>query len=44
MKKYFLGIDVGTFESKGVLIDEKCKIIAEHAVKHELENPKPNYL
>jgi xylulokinase len=43
MKRYFLGIDVGTYESKGVLIDENCQIIAEHTVKHELENPKPNY-
>lgn len=43
MKKYFLGIDVGTYESKGVLIDDNCQIVADQAVKHELENPKPNY-
>ena len=43
MKKYFLGIDVGTYESKGVLIDEDCQIVADQAVKHELENPRPNY-
>ncbi|MDR3576087.1 MAG: FGGY-family carbohydrate kinase [Anaerolineaceae bacterium] len=43
MKKYFLGIDIGTFESKGVLIDEDCQIVADHAIKHDLENPKPNY-
>lgn len=41
--KYFIGIDVGTFETKGVLIDENCRIVADHAVKHELENPRPNY-
>jgi xylulokinase len=41
--KYFLGIDVGTYESKGALIDENCQIIADYAVKHELENPKPNH-
>jgi xylulokinase len=43
MTKYYLGIDVGTYESKGVLIDENCQILADHAVKHELENPKPNH-
>ena len=43
MTKYFLGIDVGTYESKGVLIDENCQIMAELAVKHDLENPRPNH-
>lgn len=43
MTKYFLGIDVGTYESKGVLIEENCRISAELAVRHELENPKPNH-
>jgi xylulokinase len=43
MMKYFMGIDVGTYESKGALIDENCRIIADYAVKHELENPKPNH-
>ncbi len=43
MTHYFLGIDVGTYESKGVLIDENCRIKAEMAVKHDLENPKPNH-
>ncbi len=41
--KYFLGIDVGTYESKGVLVDEKGKIISSKSISHELENPKPNY-
>lgn len=43
MTKYFLGIDVGTYESKGVLINEKCDIVAHHAIKHDLETPRPNY-
>ena len=42
-KAYFMGIDTGTFESKGVIIDEQCNIIATHAVSHGMENPKPNY-
>lgn len=40
MKKYFMGIDVGTTESKGVLTDEMCRVIASAATEHDLENPK----
>lgn len=43
MKKYFLGIDIGTFESKGVLLDEEYKICASHTEKHTMDNPKLNY-
>jgi len=43
MKKVYLGIDVGTYESKGVLIDEDCRLVAQCAVKHGLENPQPNF-
>lgn len=44
MKKYYLGIDIGTFESKGVLIDdESFRIVASHAVAHGMENPHPNH-
>ncbi|MFV0361833.1 MAG: FGGY-family carbohydrate kinase [Suipraeoptans sp.] len=42
-KSYFMGIDTGTFESKGVIIDQDCNIIAVHAAKHGMENPKPNH-
>lgn len=42
-KAYFMGIDTGTFESKGVIIDDQCNIIVSHAVAHDTENPKPNY-
>lgn len=41
--KYFMGIDTGTFESKGVIIDSKGHVIAQHACAHGMENPKPNY-
>lgn len=40
---YFMGIDIGTFESKGVLINAECEIIATHATPHGMENPQPNY-
>lgn len=43
MSQYFMGIDIGTFESKGVLVDESAKVIAYHAVPHLMEVPKPGY-
>lgn len=43
MEKYFMGIDIGTNESKGVLIDEQCRIITKAVTSHGVENPKPNY-
>ena len=43
MAKYYLGVDVGTFETKGVLIDEKFQVVEETGAKHGMENPKPNY-
>ena len=41
--KYFMGIDIGTFESKGAIVDENGKIIATHACPHQMESPKPGY-
>ena len=29
MKRYFLGIDIGTFESRGILIDESFRVAAD---------------
>ena len=43
MSKYFMGIDIGTFESKGTLVDENARIIAYHACPHEMEVPQPGY-
>lgn len=40
---YFMGIDTGTNSSKGVLIDGKGCIIAQHSTEHAMENPRPNY-
>lgn len=42
-KQYYMGIDVGTNESKGVLIDGECRILCSETVSHGVENPKPNY-
>lgn len=41
--KYFLGVDIGTFESKGVLIDELGQIIARASKSHEMMVPHPGY-
>jgi xylulokinase len=43
MQKYFLGVDVGTYESKGVLLNSACEVVADAAVRHGLENPQPGY-
>ena len=40
---YFLGIDIGTYESKGVLINQNYEMVVSHSEKHELENPKPGF-
>lgn len=40
---YFLGIDIGTYESKGVLIDAQYNVVASTVEKHGLDNPKANY-
>ena len=41
--KFFMGIDVGTYSSKGVIIDEQCRIIASHQITHNVMNPRPGY-
>lgn len=43
MTEYFMGIDIGTNESKGVIIDSSCNVICTAVTSHELENPRPNY-
>lgn len=40
---YFMGIDTGTFESKGVLVDGTFNVIAVSAHPHGMENPKPGH-
>ena len=38
-----MGIDVGTYESKGVIINDKAEVVCSAATPHGLENPKPHY-
>ena len=41
--KYYMGIDIGTFGSKGTLVDENANIVAQKSLNHEMEIPKPGY-
>lgn len=41
--KYYLGIDIGTFESKGVLVDEAGRIVASAARPHKMLVPQPGW-
>lgn len=43
MKSYFMGIDIGTYESKGVIIDDNAAVVACAAIPHKMECPKPGY-
>ena len=43
MKRYYLGVDTGTCESKGVLVDESYAVAASASQSHVIENPRPNY-
>ncbi len=40
---YTLGIDIGTFESKGVIVDHQGNIIATSTAPHELIVPQPGW-
>lgn len=41
--KYYMGIDIGSFESKGMLIDQKGTVIAVHSEAHVMETIQPGY-
>lgn len=40
---HYLGIDIGTFESKGVLVDGDGRIVASAAKPHKLIVPQPGW-
>lgn len=40
---YTLGVDIGTFESKGVLADAEGRIVASAAEPHEMIVPRPGW-
>jgi xylulokinase len=39
--KHYLGIDIGTFESKGVLVEEGGRIVASASKPHKMIVPEP---
>lgn len=43
MKRYFMGVDIGTFESRGMLLDETFRVVADDSVPHSMSNPKPGW-
>ncbi|MBX9455160.1 MAG: FGGY-family carbohydrate kinase [Rhizobium sp.] len=43
MTGYYLGIDIGTFESKGVLVDEAGEIVAQASRPHKMLVPQAGW-
>ena len=43
MAELLLGIDVGTYSSKGVLVQPDGKVLKTHVVEHEMEIPHPGW-
>ena len=39
-----LGVDIGTSSSKGVLVDDRGRILATATVAHEVSRPKPGFV
>ena len=43
-QNYLLGVDIGTYSSKGVLVDaDNGEVLASHMVEHGLSMPKPGW-
>jgi len=41
--KYLIGVDIGTYSSKGVIVDREGRVVADHVVQHRMEMPQPGY-
>lgn len=41
--KYYLGVDVGTYETKGVLVDRRGEIVAAAARGHRMQVPRAGW-
>jgi len=41
--KHYLGVDIGTFETKGVLVDETGQVVAMAARGHKMLVPQPGF-
>lgn len=40
---YLLGVDIGTYSSKGVLVKPDGSLVSTYVVPHGMANPKPGY-
>ena len=40
---YLIGVDIGTYSSKGVLVTAAGQIVASHTVPHGMDMPKPGF-
>ncbi|MEG1191521.1 MAG: FGGY-family carbohydrate kinase [Oscillospiraceae bacterium] len=43
MSQYFMGIDIGTYEAKGMIMDGDGRCLATHSVSHKMETPQPGF-
>ncbi|MBL8578371.1 MAG: FGGY-family carbohydrate kinase [Mesorhizobium sp.] len=41
--RHYLGIDIGTFESKGVIVDQSGRVVASASRPHKMLVPKPGW-
>lgn len=41
--RYILGVDIGTQGVKGVILDEKLKVVKKAYIEHDYMQPKPNW-
>ncbi len=44
MTTCFLGVDIGTYSSKGVLVRPDGSLLAKHTVEHDLSLPRPGWV
>ena len=43
-KGYLLGCDIGTYSSKGVLVDTQGKVLFTSSIPHKVSIPKPGWM
>ena len=42
-REYLLGVDIGTYSSKGVLVSRDGRVEASHVIAHEMSMPAPGH-
>ena len=40
---YLIGVDIGTYSSKGVVVTVDGVVVASHTVEHGMDNPRPGF-